>query len=93
MFLVKLAERAEREFNKLPRTLQQKIFQRLKQLEINPFTLPIKKIKGTEFGYRLRVGRWRILFGINFPKKQIEVVDIFLKKGDQDYERRKFLLK
>lgn len=93
MFRLALVERAEKEFGKLPKELQKKLLEKFQQLEKDPFAPQVEKIKGTKFGYRLRVGRWRILFGINFSKKQIEVVDIFLKKGNEDYERRKFLLK
>lgn len=47
-----------------------------------------KKLGGKVDGYRTRVGGWRILFIIN--DSDIDVVDIFLKKGRDDYRRRKF---
>jgi mRNA-degrading endonuclease RelE of RelBE toxin-antitoxin system len=93
MYKVILVERANKEFGKLSRELQQKVYQKLVQMEKDPFALPIKKIKSTEYGYRLRVGRWRILFALFVSKKSIEVVDIFMKKGKEDYMRRLHLLK
>ena len=88
MFKVVLKPRAEKEFNKLPRNLKQKFFEELQKLSISPFSQRIKKLRGTDFGYRFRVGRWRILFALFGQEKKIEIVDIFLKKGKSDYSRR-----
>ncbi len=46
----------------------------------------VKKLGGSESRYRLRVGRWRILFTVKGG--EIEIADIFLKKGRSDYRRR-----
>jgi len=53
----------------------------------------IRKIEGTKFGYRLRIGRWRILFALFSKEKRIEIVDIFLKRGKEDYLKRRKLIK
>jgi len=42
--------------------------------------------------WRLRVGRWRILFALFDKEKRIEIVDIFLRKGE-DYKKRIKLIK
>ena len=55
--------------------------------------LDLKKIKGIERGYRLRVSRWRVLFSLFSKEKRIEIIDIFLKKGRKDYMKRMKLLK
>ena len=55
--------------------------------------LDLKKIRGVEGGYRLRVGRWRILFSLFSKEKRIEIIDIFLKKGRKDYMEKMKLLK
>lgn len=88
-FRIIVKERAEREFGELPQNLQQKFLEEFKRLAENPFLHPqVKKIQGISFGYRLRLGRWRILFAL-FPKEKIiEIVDIFFKKGKEDYFKR-----
>ena len=93
MFEVHLTKRAEREFAELPDILKQKFYKEFEHLSSNPFIRSqVKKLQGTGNGYRLRIGRWRILFAL-FPKeKRIEVVDIFMKKGKEDYQKRKKLL-
>ncbi|MFH1564234.1 MAG: type II toxin-antitoxin system RelE/ParE family toxin [bacterium] len=91
MFKVILISRAEREFGKLPHSLQIKLYQEFNKLEQYPFGLNVKNIKGVKNGYRLRVGRYRVLFVIFTKEKLIKILDIFLKKGDNDYARRKIL--
>ena len=93
MFEVRLTKRAEREFAKLPNDLKEKFYKEFNRLSVDIFEHPqVRKIQGTKNGYRLRIGRWRILFAL-FPKeKRIEIVDIFLKKNKEDYRKRKKLL-
>ena len=94
MFRVIITLRAEKEFVKLPQNLKQKFYEEFEKLSVNPFTHPkVKKIRDTEFGYRLRIGRWRILFALFSKEKRIEIVDIFIKKGREDYLKRRRLVK
>ena len=94
MYQVIIKPPAEREFVKLPNDLKKKVHEEFKQLSINPFEHPqVKKIKDTKFGYRLRHGRWRILFALFQKERRIEIVDIFLKKGKEDYNKRIKLLR
>ena len=94
MFRVIITSRAEKEFAKLPRNLKQKFYTEFEKLTVNPFIHPkVKKLQGTEAGYRLRVDRWRILFALFSKEKRIEIVDIFLKKGKEDYFKRRKLIK
>jgi len=93
MYKVVIKPKAEREFGKLPKELQRKFYEEFRKLSINPFNLPqLKKIEGTKQGWRLRIGRWRILFALFSKEKRIEIVDIFLKKGKEDYRKRIELL-
>ena len=65
MFRIFFSPRAEREFAKLSKDLQQGIYDETKKLSKNPFQHPhVKKISGTRHGYRLRFRRWRILFAL-----------------------------
>ena len=85
--------RAEKEFRKLPDKIKKKFYEEFKRLSINPLAhFQVKKIIGTKLGYRLRIGRWRILFALFVEDKRIEIVDIFLKKRKRDYLRRIKLL-
>ncbi len=45
-----------------------------------------KKLGGATNGFRTRIGRWRVLFTLRGG--EIEIADIFMKKGRGDYRRR-----
>ena len=93
MFEVRLINRAEREFSKLSNDLKQKFYEEFKRLSRDFFNhSQVRKIQDTKNGYRLRIGRWRILFVMFSKEKRIEIVDIFLKKEKEDYNKRKKLL-
>ena len=86
--------RAFKVLKNLPREIQEEINTDLDILCLGRFNeLNIRKIQGTEQGYRMRVDRWRILFNLFSKERKIDVVDIFLKKSDSDYQKRKSLLK
>ncbi|MDI6806960.1 MAG: type II toxin-antitoxin system RelE/ParE family toxin [Candidatus Aenigmarchaeota archaeon] len=56
-------EKSLKEFQKLPKKLKDRIIEKLKILEKGfPYTLDIKKLRGFENHYRLRVGKFRVLF-------------------------------
>ena len=55
-------------------------------LKKGSFPSHTKKLGGKSYGYRTRVGRWRILFVLK--NDEADVADIFLKKGRSDYKRR-----
>ena len=93
MFKLYFRPKALRILKNLERKIQLEINSALDDLRAEKFiSLKIKKIEGTKNGYRLRLGRWRILFVLFSKEKRIEIVGIFLKKGKEDYEKRKHLL-
>jgi mRNA interferase RelE/StbE len=46
------------------------------QLMISPFNYPYKKIKGKQNTYRIRIGRFRILYKVNKGNLLIIIIDI-----------------
>ena len=94
MFDLYFRPRALKVLKDLERKIQLKINTALDDLKLGKFNLHnIERVEGTKLGYRLRVGRWRILFALFSAEKRIEIVDIFLKKGKEDYRKRIKLLK
>lgn len=75
----------------LSRKEQEKVNSLLDQLAKGYFPPNTKKLRDVKNGYRIRVGRWRVLFSLETQKNKIEIIDIFLEKGDQDYRRRQKL--
>lgn len=75
--------RALRGFKSASKLEQVKIKSAINTLESGKFPPHTKKLEGHSAGYRIRVGRWRILFILG--KSEIDIVDIFIKKGASDY--------
>ena len=90
MLRVLFSSHGERAFAVIPRDMQQQVVDVLNGLAEDPeWYRRAKKLGGSENRYRLRVGRWRILF--TQSKNIIEIADIFMRKGSADYRRRKYL--
>lgn len=90
MYEIIFRSRFERTFKKLDRSVQADLLNAISTLAEDPYTHPhIRKIAGTKLhAYRLRVGRWRVLYFIITKKNTIEVVDLFIKKSNADYTKR-----
>ena len=92
MYKVVFKSRAEKIFGKIDKGIQQRIVVEIEKLAQDPFSKSnVKKISGTEYGYRLRVSRWRILYSLKADKRLIEVIDLFIEKSKKDYLLRKRL--
>ena len=89
-FKVYFKTSAEKIFATLPSELKQSVVEALFKLAENPFSRGqnVKKVSGSVDAYRIRVGRWRVLYSIYIDKREVEVIDIFLKKGREDYSKR-----
>lgn len=57
-------------------------------LQSGSFPPHTKKLEGPLAGYRIRIGRWRIL--LVFVGDDIDIADIFMRKNRSDYQRRPF---
>lgn len=79
MFRVTFSSHGERAFSALPPEVQHGVNEALRALAEDPLWFRhVRKLGGSEDRYRLRLGRWRILFWLR--GNEIEVADIFLKK-------------
>lgn len=75
MFKVFLSRSAEKTFSNLQKEIQQLIYEELNQLANNPYSNPnVKKLKGAEIGWRLRVRRWRVLFVLSSKEKKLKLL-------------------
>jgi mRNA interferase RelE/StbE len=74
-YIVKLKRSAEKELERLPEKIRDRIVVSLIALKENPLPVVAKKLHGRE-GYRMRVGDYRILYVIYESKKVVEVFSI-----------------
>ena len=58
---------------------KRRIVEKIKLLEVNPYVIPYKKIRGREGTYRIRVGDFRVLFSVH--ETEILILKIGRRKG------------
>ena len=66
------------------RTAQERILGATRELSSFPACANVKPLVNHEYGYRLRVGRWRILFHV-FEEVSIVSIEEVKKRNDHTY--------
>ena len=79
MYQINFNPKALKEFNKLEKDLQKRIINSLERIRIKPERYVIKLIGN--FGYRLRIGDYRIIMDIYKEKSVILVTKIGHRKN------------
>lgn len=74
-----LSTKADRQLNKLPRSLHQLMLERIENLAVTPLPSGVKKLQGRA-GWRQRVGDYRILYTIDNKKREIAVLSVAHRK-------------
>lgn len=74
---------AQKDLDRLPDREVLRIFQRIETLSTNPRPIGVQKLTGAE-GYRIRSGRYRMLYEIDDDKR---VVSIYRIKHRKDVYR------
>lgn len=74
-YIVSLKRSAEKELERLPTKMHDRIVARLLSLKEDPRPISAKKLHGRE-GYRLRVGDYRILYVVDDENRKIEIFSI-----------------
>ena len=83
MYNVVLTKKAVKSFRKLPEELQNRCGEIFDDLAYSfaPIRLNVKKLKGYENTYRIRVGSWRIIYNVDNNNKSIVIYDILPRKS------------
>ena len=82
---VEVSRTAEKQLRKLPRDVQERVVRRMLLLAEDPFPQGARTLAGYDDVYRVRVGRYRILYSV----WQRRMVIIILKVGQRkDVYRR-----
>ncbi len=74
MYEIEFTDKALKQLEKLERDVQGRILATLERIRIRP-EVHVKKLVG-EFGYRLRVGDYRIIVDIEKDKMRILIIKI-----------------
>ena len=73
---VEIARSAEKQLRRLPRSDQERIASTLKSLAIDPLPSGARKLSGYDDIFRVRVGRYRILYSISEQTLTVLVLKI-----------------
>lgn len=74
-YVINLKRSAEKELERLPATIYDRVIERLVSLKENPRPVGVKKLRGRE-GYTVRIGNYRVLYVIDDSEKEVEVSSI-----------------
>lgn len=73
---IQISKSASKQIKKLPSEIQERIQVKIDSLAVEPRPDGIKKLKGRENGYRIRVGDYRIVYDIFDDVLLITVVEV-----------------
>lgn len=82
MFKIEWKEGAIRELEKLEPIISRRIFKKVDELLIDPFSKDIKRLKGRD-DFRLRVGDYRVIFSIE--NNIIQIIKVGHRKNIYDF--------
>ena len=87
MYEVVFVRSAYKEYRKVPQRIRQRIDEVLQILCINPVSdvLKLRKIRGLENHYRIRVGDYRIIYSPQHDKLIIRVIRVRQRRDVYDY--------
>ena len=82
VYRVELTKSAKKEFDRLPKDFKEKAIEAFHFLPQNPFSefLSVKKLKGADDLYRLRIGDYRIVYEIRKNILAVVVIKIGHRK-------------
>jgi len=75
-FSVFFSRRAEKELKALEKRIAKRCLERIKALSENPAPKGAIKLKGLENVFRIRIGKYRIVYKVFFEKRLILIVRI-----------------
>jgi mRNA interferase RelE/StbE len=70
-YKVVLKPSVEKDFRPLPKSMVERIMKRIGALSDDPFPDQSVKLAGTEQTYRIRVGDYRVIYGVDKADRQI----------------------
>ncbi len=72
-YKVVLKPSVEKDLRSLPRSIVARVFKQIEALKDEPFPRQSIKLAGTEYLYRLRIGDYRVIYGVDRDLQQIIV--------------------
>jgi mRNA interferase RelE/StbE len=71
---------ARKELQGLPEAIQIRVLSRIEQLSSNPRPTGVRKLAGSEGLWRLRIGQYRVIYGVYDERKLVDIICIRHRK-------------
>jgi len=75
-YSIVFARSARRELEGLPRLVKPRILDRIEQLSGKPCPIGVRKVVGSESLWRLRIGNYRVIYGVYDGQKLVDMIHI-----------------
>jgi mRNA interferase RelE/StbE len=75
---------AVKELRDLPRDTVDRILMAVEQLSTNPYPIGVRKLVGSEHTYRIREGRYRVLYTVTASSLLIQIIRVGHRKDVYD---------
>ena len=79
-YRVELARPAEKELDRLPGSIVQRVIEAVRALRNNPRPRGAVKLRGEEGAYRIRVGRYRVIYEVDDEHRLVLVSHVRHRK-------------
>ncbi len=79
-FNIFLTSKTSRSLEKLPEEIKTEVTGKIEELSLNPLPRGVAKLRGLKDAYRIRVGKYRILYRILWVSRTIIVFRISLRE-------------
>ncbi|MNK94181.1 hypothetical protein D3C87_1143740 [compost metagenome] len=81
MFSINWAKKAVKQWLRVPAADQRRIAAEVGKLKLFPSASNVKALTNHQFGYRLRVGQYRILFDVRSTVRIVEIQEVKKRDG------------
>ena len=85
-YRVELAPAAQRDLRRLPRDIQVRVATSIQALSDNPRPAGVRKLRGEERTWRIRVGPYRVVYDIHEDRALVVILKI-ARRSETTYRR------
>ena len=75
-YSIVFARSARKELEDLPQLLKTRILNRIEKLSANARPEGVRKLVGSEYLWRLRIGDYRVIYGVYDEQKLVDIIHI-----------------
>ncbi len=76
---VRVAKSADKQIQALPQEIRQAVEAAIRKLATNPFPQGCKKLQGERNRWRIRVGKYRVVYSVDTEKRIVRVERVRLR--------------